>query len=268
MYDYQMFRVVMRGFDRDEVLRYLRTHDEELNQRIAALEKELAVSEKKIRELKERISLKDSQRVELEHEIETKYKRYIENYDKIGALVYESQIKGDQMIREAAEKADRKVTEASREAERLVSAARDAAARLRSEAEAEAQAVTAKAHAEAEKELDEGRQKYVQIQKILNDTVEMINEVQRKFMSSYKDVHELVAEVPGSLKALDGRVGAMDMAEVPDEAADEADTSDEPGFETGELDLSLYRSLIETDDDELDEIPAAYNRRESDEMKE
>ena len=122
--------------------------------------------------------------------------------------------------------------------------------------------------AEAEKELDEGRQKYVQIQKILNDTVEMINEVQRKFMSSYKDVHELVAEVPGSLKALDGRVGAMDMAEVPDEAADEADTSDEPGFETGELDLSLYRSLIETDDDELDEIPAAYNRRESDEMKE
>ena len=81
MYDYQMFRVVMRGFDRDEVLRYLRTHDEELNQRIAALEKELAVSEKKIRELKERISLKDSQRVELEHEIETKYKRYIENYD-------------------------------------------------------------------------------------------------------------------------------------------------------------------------------------------
>ena len=42
MYDYQMFRVVMRGFDRDEVLRYLRTHDEELNQRIAALEKELA----------------------------------------------------------------------------------------------------------------------------------------------------------------------------------------------------------------------------------
>ena len=63
-------------------------------------------------------------------------------------------------------------------------------------------------------------------------------------------------------------VTAKDMAEVPDEAADEADTSDEPGFETGELDLSLYRSLIETDDDELDEIPAAYNRRESDEMKE
>ena len=89
MYDYQMFRVVMRGFDRDEVLRYLRTHDEELNQRIAALEKELAVSEKKIRELKERISLKDSQRVELEHEIETtgdSYSVYVNQDDDNGVL--------------------------------------------------------------------------------------------------------------------------------------------------------------------------------------
>lgn len=263
MYSYQMFRVVMRGFDRDEVLAYLQQHDEEMNQRIAALEKELEDKNRRVQELKERLSLKDSQRVELENEIETKYKRYIENYDKIGALVYEAQVKGDQMMRDAKKQAAKAIEDAARESDRLKNDAKMESDKILAEAELEARLTKERACSEAEKSLNEGRQKYVQIQSILNDTVEMINEVQRKFMTSYKDVHELVAEAPGSLKELDERMSTVDSGDYDDDSID-----DDVNFETGELNFALYKARMERDEEELDDIPVAYKRKADGEIVE
>ena len=275
MYDYQMFRTVrMKGFDRDEVIAYIQSKDEEFSRKTADLEKEISEKDRMIEELKSRLVLKDAQRVALENEIETKYKKYIENYDKIGALVYESQVKGDQMVADAKEQADRLVGDATKEADRLVGSAteeankllsdahaeadelvgnaREEAARIRSEADTEARTTRSEAAAEVDRELKEGKQKYSQIQAILNDTVELINQVQKRFMSSYKDVHELVADV-ASERAL------AEQIDGPMSDPDDFDGEDDgPGFETGELNFDLREALLDSEDEELDEIPVSY----------
>ena len=275
MYDYQMFRTVhFKGFDRDEVIAFIQSLEEENNRKVADLQKEIKDRDKMIEELKGRLAQKDAQRVALENEIETKYKKYIDNYDKIGALVYESQVKGDQMVAEAREQADKMVGDATREADRLVSEATDKsdkmigdataeADRLVKDAEAEAQRIRGEADEDAFKtreaaaeeagqKLSEGKQKYSQIQAILNETVEMINEIQKRFMSSYKDVHELVAEVR-SERELARQVDGPDV--VPEE---EFDDGEDVSFETGELNFDLREAILASEEDEFDEIPVAY----------
>ena len=285
MYDYQMFKTVrFKGFDRDEVIAFIQSQEEESNRKVADLQKEIKERDKMIEELKGRLVLKDAQRVALENEIETKYKKYIDNYDKIGALVYESQVKGDQMIADAKEQADKLVGDATKEADRLVSEATEKsdkmvgdatteadrlvsdataeAQKIRSEADEDAVKTRAAAAEEVEQKLFEGKQKYSQIQAILNDTVEMINQVQRRFMSSYKDVHELIAEV-ASERELANQVDGAET--VPD---DEFDDEDGVSFETGELNFDLREALLDTEDDDLDEIPVAYRAAASEEPDE
>ena len=301
MYDYQMFRTVrMKGFDRDEVIAYIQSKDEEFSRKTADFEKTIAEKDRMIEELKGRLVLKDAQRVALENEIETKYKKYIDNYDKIGALVYESQIKGDQMIADAKEQADKMVGDATREsdrlvgdatatanqlvsdatekanklvgdaqaeADRLVGTATEEAARIRSTANEEARVTRATASAEVEQELSEGKRKYSQIQMILNDTVDLINQVQKRFMSSYKDVHDLVAEITSD-KALADQVDNKPSGRIVfDEADDFDDENEDVNFETGELNFDLSEALLDSEDEELDEIPAAY-RGATDEAEE
>ena len=107
MEDYSMFKQALRGFDKEEVLMYIRHQEEESAKQIAALEKDIRKRDKIISELKSRVVLKDEQVERLEQDIRVKYQKYIDNYRQIGDLVYEAKVKGDGIIADAKTEADR-----------------------------------------------------------------------------------------------------------------------------------------------------------------
>ena len=53
-----------------------------------------------------------------------------------------------------------------------------------------------------DEKLAEGKKKYMAVQEELNDIVELLNQVQRRFMQSYKAVHTIINSTPESLQDL------------------------------------------------------------------
>ncbi len=202
MYDYEMFKTVrMKGFDRDEVLAYIQMTEETNSKAIADLQRQVAEKDQTIADLREKLVQKDEQRAALETEIDTKYKKYVENYEKIGSLVYESQVKGDEMIANAQKEADRLVAEAQKEADAILQ-----------NADAEAAKRTATAEAEVDNTISEGKLKYIAIQDIMNEVMDQLSQAQRKFVTSFKEVHEILQGIPDHLnsRASQGEAGAID----------------------------------------------------------
>jgi len=225
MDDYSMFKQALRGFDKDEVLTYIHHQEEESNRQIAALEKDLRKRDKIISELKSRVVLKDEQVDRLEKEIRNKYQKYIDNYRQIGDLVYESKVKGDNIIIEARKEADRILAAADAEAKRRVSAVQN----------------------EVDAKLNDGKKKYLAVQDEMNEIVDMFNQMQKKFMQSYKEVHEIIQSMPVSMSDLD--------IDEEDAELDDLDEFEEGFGRTGEyddMDEKDLDALLDFDFDEND----------------
>ena len=60
------------------------------------------------------------------------------------------------------------------------------------------------------KQIAEGKKKYLAVQDEMNGIVELINRAQRRFMSSYKEVHNIIQHIPDSLNDVDD---TMDLTE-------------------------------------------------------
>jgi len=86
MYDVNMFKTGIRGFEKDEVLAYLQKQDEEYNEKLKKLEEDLAKKDEVIADLRERLTQKDEQHARLESELRSKYQEYVDNYQQIGEL--------------------------------------------------------------------------------------------------------------------------------------------------------------------------------------
>ena len=231
-----MFKTVLRGFDKDEVLAYIQQLQDELN--LTKTEKEKAVNEreKTIRDLREKITQKDEQRARLENEIETKYKKYVDNYDKIGRLVFESQMKSDNLLAESKAEAEQTLEESRKAAEKLLGEAKSKAAYIKKEAKDEAERVKGQANAEAavireqaeqeaaqekgralyeaeslkaraqvkvEEALEDGKAKYTRIQSVLEETLNLFGEIQRSFLVNYREVHHIVEKAGTTLAELE-----------------------------------------------------------------
>lgn len=212
MNDYTMFKRTLNGFDKDEVLQYIQKEEEEHGKQVAALEKEVRRREKVINELKNRIVIKDEQVDRLQSDIQNKYQKYIDNYQQIGELLYESKIKGDQIVTDAQTRADRLLADADEEAKRRVSSVQG----------------------EIDAKLTDGKKKYLAVQDEMNDIVDMFNQMQKKFMQSYKEVHEIIQSMPASLDDIN------------------IDPEDEDDFSEDDLDLREF-GLSFDDDLDLDE---------------
>ena len=189
MADYQMFKTtLMKGFDKDEVIAYIQKMEGDTYAMESEYKQELKLRDAKIEELKKRIALKDEQKDRLEMEIEQKYKKYIDNYDRIGGLVYEAQIRADELDAEAQAKAEKLVAEAQERADQILAEAERVAAERGEEVQRE-----------VNEKLAEGKKKYIAVQEELNEIVELINQAQRRFMTSYKEVHNIIKTMPISL---------------------------------------------------------------------
>jgi cell division septum initiation protein DivIVA len=262
--DDQMFRTVMRGFDKEEVFAYIKQVEADANQKVAQARADVIEKDKQIADLKQRIQSKDARYERLENEIEVKYRTYIDNYEKIGSLVYESQVKGDKIIAEAQKEAARLTAESRSQYDRTMAEA-DLAARTRLDA----------VQGEIDARLAEGKSQYAKVQEDMNEIVDLINEVQKRFMRAYKEIHEVIQRMPASFDDIESDIaGAPDTAEQAapqkqpykeapaatyankaEDDLDDYDSYDENDFETEGVHFSFGDFVLEDDDYEDESLP-------------
>lgn len=269
MYDYKMFKTALKGFDKDEVLVYVQQLKDEMNQAKSESEKAINERDKIIRDLKNRLVQKDEQRTQLENEIETKYKKYKDNFDKIGRLVFDAQLQSEQVISEAKAQADKSVEEAQSVAEKTLTEARSKAAFIEKEAEKAAEKIrqeasedaasvkkssdeeAAEKRAQAQNEAEsmirtaqesvdriiaDGRMKYARIQTVLEETLGLFSEIQKSFLDNYKEVHKIVEEAGTTMAALEGeteipQAESFDTREVREQSDDDRDDIEDETLE-------------------------------------
>lgn len=220
MNDYSKFKTVLvKGFDKDEVLAYIQKKEDEFYAREAGFAKAIKSKDGKIEELKKRLVLKEEQKERLENEIEQKYKKYIDNYDRIGRLVFEAELKADKILKEAQQKADALVANAQSEADTITAEAQKKAEMLVNNAETDANARAAEVQREVNEKLAEGKKKYLAVQDEMNGILELMNQAQRSFMASYKEVHKIIKTVPSSLNEM---TDEDPLDELPEEVLEEA----------------------------------------------
>lgn len=245
----EMFKTtLMGGFDKDDVLTKVQIMKDEAYAEKSKLIKEKKEKDKKIDELNKRLNLKDVQRDQqimelreehakemeevlarlrmkeeqkdkLEQQIQVKYQKYIDRYDLIGSLILDAQEKAEKIVKEAEETRDKMLEEARIEAQKCLDAVQT----------------------EVDDKLAEGKRKYIAVQEEMNEIVELINQAQRRFMSSYREVHQIISTMPESLRELED--------EVNEEVMDEGVSVDETAgtFET----LQAESEMIENMEDEI-----------------
>ena len=223
----------------EELHKRLELKDVQKEQALAELREE---HEAEIKEMEQRLRLKEEQKDKLEREIHEKYQKYIDRYDLIGSLVLEAQEKAEGIISEAEAKRDEILTEADIEAEKRL----------------------AKVQSEVDDKLAEGKRKYIAVQEELNEIVELINQAQRRFMSSYKEVHRIISTMPESMRELEDETGILEeekefaeegkavvqAEELPAEAVEEQESLDEMDDDEDHLENAILRML---EKEELDE---------------
>lgn len=121
MAEHEMFKTtLMGGYDKEEVQELIQKLKDEMADQQAIFRRQLADKDAKIAELQKRIELKDNYQTRMEENIKEKYQKYIDNYESIGKLVFESQLRAESMEKEAKEKCAQMIEEAEAEARRRV----------------------------------------------------------------------------------------------------------------------------------------------------
>ena len=178
MSDSEMFKTtLMGGYDKDDVMEQIRKLKDAHAGEVGRLTKEIQQKNSRIEELTHRLVTKEEQKENLEQEIKEKYQKYIDHYDSISRLVVESQIRAENIINEARVKGERMIAQAEEEAQKKIDAVQS----------------------EVDRRIAEGKEKYEIVQKRLVEIVDLLNQLQKRFMTSYKEIHQLVDDSPVSL---------------------------------------------------------------------
>ena len=178
MSENELFKTtLMGGYDKDDVMEQMRKMKETHTGEITRLAKEIQKKNSKIEELAQRLAAKEEQKEQLERNIKNKYQKYIDHYESISRLVLESQIRAENIIEDTQKKADDIVRQAEKEAQKRIDTVQS----------------------EVDKRLVDGQNKYIAVQEEMNAIVELINQAQQRFMTSYKEVHSIISTMPESL---------------------------------------------------------------------
>lgn len=171
MAENELFRTtLMGGYDKDDVERHIQKMKDEAYVDKNRLLQLLKQRDKQILELNEKLDVKEAQLKERDRDIKEKYQSYIDNYEQIGRLVYESRVRADRMIIDAREESRRIIQEARNLAQRRLE----------------------QVQAQIDDKLDEGREKHRVIQRELDEMLELLKEVRKRCMQSYDNVEKLV----------------------------------------------------------------------------
>ena len=212
-------KLIKAGKEKDkkiaELQKQLNFKDIEREQAIANVKKE---HEQEMEEVLERLRLKEEQKEKLEREISEKYQKYIDRYDLIGSLVLEAQEKAEKIIAEAEQKRDMLMEEAHQEAQKCLDAVQS----------------------EVDDKLAEGKRKYIAVQEEMIEIVELFNQAQRRFMSSYREVHKIISTMPESMRELEdeAEMENSEVAENQEVFSDEQEAEVIPGTESEQSEQS------------------------------
>ena len=233
----EMFKTtLMGGFDKDDVQEKVQKMKDETAQQQLAFKKEIEEKEQRIAELQKRLELKEANQERLEREIQEKYQKYVDNYETIGRVALEAQLRADKMIEETQEKCDKMVADA----------------------EAEAKQKIADAELEIDGKLLDGKKKYLALQEEMSQIVDLINSAQKHFADSYSEVHKIIDAMPTSFAEMEGvesellpeteKEGAEVETETELETEAEAETEDAETEETQEIEP------LDEEDEDLDAL--------------
>ena len=188
------FSIEIKGYSKDEVDAYIDGMEEDQKKKIARIEEASREKDRVIAELRRRVALKEQQRETLEYQIETKYKKYIENYDKIASLVYDAEVRADETMKAAHEKEQKILAEADAEAKRRVDAVEE----------------------QVRAAMEDGQAQYRKIWSEIRALADILDRAEGKFTGSKVEVSEILRELPPRIEfAADG---TEDMPEELDTA--------------------------------------------------
>ncbi len=244
------------GFDKEDVMEQFQKLKDDTGKEKEQLEEEIRRKDEKIRELSQKLEEKQNEIDRLEKDIREKYQSYIDNYDTIGRLVFDAEIRSKKIIGDAEGKSREIVGSAEDRSKKLIREAEDQSREITDQAQKEKDQILDQAREAArgcledvqtkvDEKLAEGKKKYMAVQEELTDIVELLNQVQRRFMQSYKAVHTIISSTPDSLQELN------DEAEEELERIQIAETVPEP--ERKETEIPETSGTVPEEDDSLDE---------------
>lgn len=170
-----MFKTtLMGGYDKEDVAEQFRSMKDEYLTRQSNMKKELDEKDKQIEELKGKIEEKTQQKEKLERDIADKYQKYIDHHDSISHLLVDAQIKGEEIVKEAKAKRDHMLEMTNVEIKRKFDGVQ----------------------AEVDDKIAEGERKYKALQSEMDKIMELINQAQKRFMVSYKEIHNIISDMP------------------------------------------------------------------------
>ena len=145
----------------------------------------------KIKELEKRLQLKELHQTELENGLKEKYQKYVDEYDSIASLVFDAKVRARRMLDDAKEQCEHMKRETQAECNAMIK-----------KAESDSVKAARQKQFEVEEKVREGKKNYQAVQKELAEIVNLINQAQHRFMSSYKEVHRIIGSMPSSLEDL------------------------------------------------------------------
>lgn len=235
----EMFKTtLMGGFDKDDVQEKVQKMKDEAAQQQLAFKKEIEEKEQKIAELQKRLELKEANQERLERDIQEKYQKYVDNYETIGRVALEAQLRADKMIEETQEKCDKMVADA----------------------EAEAKQKIADAELEIDGKLLDGKKKYLALQEEMSQIVDLINSAQKHFADSYNEVHKIIDAMPTSFAEMEGVESELlpeaekEETEVETGAEIETETELEADTEEAETEETQDIEPLDEEDEDLDAL--------------
>ena len=175
MSDNEMFKTtLMGGYDKEDVGEQFRNIQDAHASECSRLKKILSEKDKDIAELTQRIEENVQQKEKLEHDIKEKYQKYIDHHDSISHLLVDAQIKANEIISDAKAKRDH----------------------IMEMTEIEIKRKHDSAQVEIDEKIAEGERKYKFIQGEMDEIRDLINQAQKRFMSSHKEIHKIINDLP------------------------------------------------------------------------
>lgn len=160
---------LMGGYDKEDVQNKINSLIDKYETEASKKDKEIEELKKSVSEKDEQISAKNSEIDKLNKDIGEKYQGYIDNYNTIGKIVYETRIQSEKTLDDARIKGESIIAEANKKAQLSID----------------------KAQEEVDKRISEGKKKYDVLQEEINELLQLVNQVQHKFMQSFKAIHEI-----------------------------------------------------------------------------
>jgi len=182
MSEHEMFKTtLMGGYDKDDVAEQVRNMKDAHISNQAKLQKELISKDSEIAELKARLEEKERQKEKLENDISQKYQKYIDHHDSISNLLVDAQIKANEIISDAKAKKEQMLELTDKEIKRKFESVQ----------------------AEVNEKIAEGKRKYIALQSEMDSIMELINQAQKRFVVSYKEIHKIISSMPERVESID-----------------------------------------------------------------